>query len=88
YVDASADLDMARRIIVNAKMRRTGVCGSAETLLLDRLIAPARLLPLLEDLQAAGCEIRGDAAVVQLFAKQNRRRRKTGRRNISMPSYP
>lgn len=59
---------MARRIIVNAKMRRTGVCGSAETLLLDRLIAPARLLPLLEDLQAAGCEIRGDAAVVQLFA--------------------
>lgn len=69
YVDASADLDMARRIIVNAKMRRTGVCGSAETLLLDRLIAPARLLPLLEDLQAAGCEIRGDAAVVQLFAE-------------------
>ncbi|MGH6859187.1 MAG: glutamate-5-semialdehyde dehydrogenase [Phyllobacterium sp.] len=67
YVDASADLQMARRILVNAKMRRTGVCGAAETLLVDRLIAPTHLVPLLEDLTAAGCEIRGDDAVVALY---------------------
>jgi glutamate-5-semialdehyde dehydrogenase len=67
YVDASADLDMARRIIVNAKMRRTGVCGAAETLLIDKLIAPTHLVPLLQDLAKAGCEIRGDESVKQLF---------------------
>lgn len=69
YIDASADLDMARKIVVNAKMRRTGVCGSAETLLVDRLIAPTHLVPLLEDLSAAGCEIRGDDSVVELYGK-------------------
>ncbi len=68
YVDASADLAMARKIAVNAKMRRTGVCGSAETLLVDRLAMSTHLVPLLEDLQAAGCEIRGDASVTALFA--------------------
>ncbi len=68
YIDASADLAMARKIAVNAKMRRTGVCGSAETLLVDRLIAPSHLVPLLEDLRAAGCEIRGDGGVVELFS--------------------
>lgn len=68
YIDASADLAMARKIAVNAKMRRTGVCGSAETLLVDSLIASSHLVPLLEDLRAAGCEIRGDRAVVELFA--------------------
>jgi len=68
YVDASADLAMARRIAVNAKMRRTGVCGAAETLLVDRLIAPNHLVPLLEDLAAAGCKIRGDVGVVYIFA--------------------
>jgi glutamate-5-semialdehyde dehydrogenase len=68
YIDASADLVMARRIAVNAKMRRTGVCGSAETLLVDRLIASSHLVPLLEDLHAAGCDIRGDSAVIELFA--------------------
>ena len=68
YIDASADLAMARKIAVNAKMRRTGVCGSAETLLVDRLIAPSHLVPLLEDLHAAGCEIRGDSLVKELFA--------------------
>ncbi len=68
YIDASADLAMARKIAVNAKMRRTGVCGSVETLLVDRLIAPSHLVPLLEDLHAAGCEIRGDSLVKELFA--------------------
>ena len=63
YVDGAADLDMAKNIIVNAKMRRTGVCGAAETLLVDRKAAATHLQPLVEALVAAGCEVRGDAAV-------------------------
>lgn len=67
YIDASADLAMARRIAVNAKMRRTGICGSAETLLVDRAVAATHLAPILEDLRAAGCEIRGSAEVQALY---------------------
>ncbi len=67
YVDKSADLAMARAIVVNAKMRRTGICGSAETLLVDRACAATFLVPILEDLAAAGCEIRGDGDVVTAF---------------------
>jgi glutamate-5-semialdehyde dehydrogenase len=62
YVDAAADLEMAKRIVLNAKMRRTGVCGSAETLLVDRACAATHLGPLLATLLDAGCEVRGDAA--------------------------
>jgi glutamate-5-semialdehyde dehydrogenase len=69
YIDGSADLDLARKIVVNAKMRRTGVCGSAETLLVDRLIASTYLTPLLDDLVDAGCEIRGDEQVTKLYGK-------------------
>ncbi|MFC6446382.1 glutamate-5-semialdehyde dehydrogenase [Shinella zoogloeoides] len=58
YVDKSADLDMAKRVVVNAKMRRTGVCGSMETLLIDRAVADTHLAPLVEGLVAAGCEVR------------------------------
>jgi len=60
YVDKGADLDMARRIVLNAKMRRTGVCGAAETLLVDRAAARADLKPLVTMLLDAGCEVRGD----------------------------
>src|SRR5581483_2079907 len=60
YVHAPADLDMAKRIVLNAKMRRTGVCGAAETLLVDRRAAPTHLAPLVEMLIEAGCEVRGD----------------------------
>jgi glutamate-5-semialdehyde dehydrogenase len=60
YVDKAADLDMARRIVLNAKMRRTGVCGAAETLLVDRAAAPDDLAPLVRMLLDAGCEVRGD----------------------------
>jgi glutamate-5-semialdehyde dehydrogenase len=63
YVDGAASLDMAKSIVVNAKMRRTGVCGAAETLLIDRASAPTILRPLVESLIDAGCEIRGDEAV-------------------------
>jgi glutamate-5-semialdehyde dehydrogenase len=62
YVHAAADLDMAQNIVVNAKMRRTGVCGAAETLLVDAACATTHLRPLVEALQQAGCAIRGDAA--------------------------
>jgi len=62
YVDGKAKLPMAKSIVLNAKMRRTGVCGAAETLLVDR--AAAKMLkPLIAMLIEAGCEIRGDAAV-------------------------
>ncbi|TGQ43968.1 glutamate-5-semialdehyde dehydrogenase [Mesorhizobium sp. M00.F.Ca.ET.216.01.1.1] len=68
YIDRSADLDMAVNIAVNAKMRRTGVCGAAETLLVDRAAAPTHLVPILEALRAAGCEIHADAEVLKAFA--------------------
>jgi glutamate-5-semialdehyde dehydrogenase len=63
YVDCDADLEMARKVVLNAKMRRVSVCGAAETLLVDRAIADKALKPILADLIGAGCEVRGDAAV-------------------------
>ena len=63
YIDKAANLDMAKTIVLNAKMRRTGVCGAAETLLVDRAAAADNLKPLVEMLIAAGCEVRGDKAV-------------------------
>jgi len=67
YVDASAETKMAREIAVDAKMRRTGVCGAAETLLFDRAGADAHLVPVLTAIHEAGCEIRGDADVLARF---------------------
>ena len=61
YVHASADPDMARAIVLDAKMRRTGICGATETLLIDRAFADRAML--VEALQQAGCEVRGDEAV-------------------------
>ena len=63
YVHGPADLDMARTVLLNAKLRRTGVCGAAETLLVDRAIAATHLKPLLAALLDAGCAVHGDAAV-------------------------
>src|SRR6202166_782011 len=63
YVDGKAKLPMAKSIVLNAKMRRIGVCGAAETLLVDRAAAARMLKPLVAMLIEAGCEIRGDAAV-------------------------
>ena len=62
YVHAAADPDMARAIVANAKMRRTGVCGATETLLIDRAVAPTLLGPIVADLRALGCDFRADAA--------------------------
>ena len=67
YVDATADIDMARNIVVNAKMRRTGICGAAETLLVDSAALGTHLMPLLEALTEAGCEIRASATVLKVF---------------------
>jgi glutamate-5-semialdehyde dehydrogenase len=63
YVDRDADVRMARSIALNAKMRRTGICGAAETLLIDRACAATHLAPIVQDLLAAGCEVRGDPSV-------------------------
>ena len=64
FVHRAASLDMAKKIVLNAKMRRTGVCGAAETLLIDRGCAATHLKPLVEMLMAAGCEIRGDQSTL------------------------
>jgi glutamate-5-semialdehyde dehydrogenase len=69
YVDGGANLEMAKRIVVNAKMRRTGVCGSAETLLIDRACAPTHLAPLVKTLLEAGCEVRGDELTAGVDAR-------------------
>jgi glutamate-5-semialdehyde dehydrogenase len=69
YVDGAARLDMARTVLLNAKMRRTGVCGAAETLLVDRACAATHLAPLVAMLLDAGCEVRGDAEARRVDAR-------------------
>ncbi|HWM61856.1 MAG TPA: glutamate-5-semialdehyde dehydrogenase, partial [Rhizomicrobium sp.] len=63
YLHSAADLEKSRSIALNAKMRRTSVCGAAETLLIDRAVLTSHGVPVLQDLAKAGCEIRGDEAV-------------------------
>ncbi len=63
FVHGAADLGMARAIVLNAKLRRTGICGAAETLLVDEACAPTHLAPIVRDLLDAGCEVRGDEQV-------------------------
>ncbi|MFC4623778.1 glutamate-5-semialdehyde dehydrogenase [Daeguia caeni] len=67
YIDKTADLEMARKIALNAKMRRTGICGATETLLVDRAAAATHLVPVLDDLAASGCEIRASEEVKALY---------------------
>ena len=62
YVDKGADPEMAKKVVLNAKMRRTGICGAAETILIDKAAAETNLKPIISTLIDAGCEIRGDAA--------------------------
>jgi glutamate-5-semialdehyde dehydrogenase len=69
FVERAANLEMARAIVLNAKMRRTGVCGAAETLLVDRRCAETHLAPLVEALLDAGCEVRGDADAARVDAR-------------------
>ena len=64
YIDRSADLEKAVSVTLNAKMRRTGICGAAETLLVHQDVVDTHLEPILDALIAKGCEIRGDAAVM------------------------
>jgi glutamate-5-semialdehyde dehydrogenase len=66
YLHAGADPEKARAIALNAKMRRVSICGATETLLVDRAAAPALLPPILADLRAAGCEVRGDPEVLAI----------------------
>jgi glutamate-5-semialdehyde dehydrogenase len=69
YVDRDADLEMAKRIVFNSKLRRTGICGAAETLLVDRAAADRHLAPLVTMLLEAGCEVRGDDATQRIDAR-------------------
>ena len=69
YLDKAADPEKARAITLNAKMRRTGICGAAETLLVDRLVAGALLPDIIDDLAEAGCALRGDETVQALDAR-------------------
>jgi glutamate-5-semialdehyde dehydrogenase len=69
YVHEKAELGMARAVAVDSKMRRTGVCGAAETILIDRSILSSYGVPILEALADAGCEIRGDAAIREIFPR-------------------
>ena len=69
YIDAAADPEKARAIVVNAKMRRTGICGATETLLADEAVADDLLLEIISDLIHAGCEIRGDKNIQSLDAR-------------------
>jgi glutamate-5-semialdehyde dehydrogenase len=69
YVDRDADVAMARAIVKNAKLRRTGICGAAETLLVDRAGAATLLAPVVKELLDAGCEVRGDADVQKVDAR-------------------
>jgi glutamate-5-semialdehyde dehydrogenase len=66
YVDGAADPVMARQVAVNAKMRRTGICGTTETLLVDAKVAGAQLPGLVGDLVEAGCEVRGDGETISI----------------------
>ncbi|MBV9200924.1 MAG: glutamate-5-semialdehyde dehydrogenase [Alphaproteobacteria bacterium] len=66
YVDAAADLEKARKIVVNAKMRRVSICGATETLLVDRRVVKSHLPFILADLRAGGCELRGDPEVLAI----------------------
>ena len=68
YVHAAADPAMASRIVANAKMRRTGICGATETLLIDRAVAPTLLPPIIADLRALGCDFRADEAARDIVA--------------------
>jgi glutamate-5-semialdehyde dehydrogenase len=72
YVDGKAKLAMAKSIVLNAKMRRTGVCGAAETLLVDRAGGDKLLKPLITMLLDAGCEVRGDAAIMAVDRRVKR----------------
>src|SRR5207253_6593557 len=66
YIDRAADAEKARQIVLNAKMRRVSICGATETLLVDRKVARTILPPILADLRAAGCELRGDPETLAL----------------------
>jgi glutamate-5-semialdehyde dehydrogenase len=69
YVDGEADVNMAREIVKNAKMRRTGICGAAETVLFDKAASDALIAPVIKTLLDAGCEVRGDSHVQKLDSR-------------------
>ncbi len=71
YIHQSADVDVARKVSLNAKMRRVSICGAAETLLIDQAVATEFLPKIIAELQAGGCEVRGDQAVQDIASKNH-----------------
>jgi len=69
YIQGSSDIDQAIQIVINSKMRRTGICGAAETILIDRDSLESHLTPIMDALKNSGCEIRGDEEVLQVDAQ-------------------
>jgi len=69
YIDGAANPEMAKNIVINAKMRRTGICGSTETILVDRVVARILMQPIINDLIEAGCEVRGDSTIRELDSR-------------------
>lgn len=69
YIHKAADIEMAKKIVLNAKMRRPGICGATETLLIDEAIVSSHLVPILNELIMAGCEVRGDEQSAQLDSR-------------------
>lgn len=88
YVHTAADPEMARAVVLNAKMRRTGICGATETLLIDRAVAGTLLRPILDALVAAGCEIRGTPKPVPSMIGLNRPPMRTGIPSTWTPFCP
>ena len=88
YVDATADLDKALKVLVNSKMRRTGICGAAETLLVERAGAPRLLKPLVEALSRPAAKCAGTRRRAPSTREVSRRAKKIGARNILTRSFP
>jgi len=88
YIDRDADIDMACEIVKNAKLRRTGVCGAAETVLFDRAAREVLVAPVVRMLLAAGCEVRGDQFVQQVMRASSPRAKTIGTPSIWIPSSP
>src|SRR5205814_168936 len=69
YIHQPANLDMVKKVVLNAKMRRTGICGATEVLLIDEDALNTHLSPVIEDLINAGCEVRGDNEVIKIDSR-------------------
>ena len=88
YLDKSAKLKMAKKIIINAKMRRTSICGAVETLLIDEKALKSHAKEIINSLIKSGCEVRVDSKINKLFKnKLKKQKKKIGKQNILMQLF-